>query len=82
MCWDERYQRLAWLASPINCQTKIHDEPNNDHCSYHIKTRLLICEANQLTGFYMMGKNTIDRNLLIAYEKTHYIIDKILVKLQ
>ena len=30
----------------------------------------------------MMGKNTIDRNLLIAYEKTHYIIDKILVKLQ
>ena len=27
----------------------------NDQCSHHIETSQLICRANQLTGFYMMG---------------------------
>ena len=26
-----------------------------DQCSHHIETSQLICRANQLTGFYMMG---------------------------
>ena len=30
-------------------------QPFNDQCSHHIETSLLICSANQLTGFYMMG---------------------------
>ena len=29
--------------------------PFNDQCSRHIETSQLICSANQLTGFYMMG---------------------------
>ena len=29
--------------------------PFNDLCSHHIETSQLICSANQLTGFYMMG---------------------------
>ena len=29
--------------------------PFNDQCSHHIETSQLICSANQLTGFYMMG---------------------------
>ena len=27
----------------------------NDQYSHHIETSQLICKANQLTGFYMMG---------------------------
>ena len=27
----------------------------NGQCSHHIETSQLICPANQLTGFYMMG---------------------------
>ena len=30
-------------------------QPFNDQCSHHIETGQLICSANQLTGFYMMG---------------------------
>ena len=30
-------------------------EPFNDQCSHHVETSQLICRANQLTGFYMMG---------------------------
>ena len=29
--------------------------PFNDQCFHHIETNQLICRANQLTGFYMMG---------------------------
>ena len=29
--------------------------PLNDQCSHHIETSQLICRANQLTGFYIMG---------------------------
>ena len=29
--------------------------PFNDQCFPHIETNQLICRANQLTGFYMMG---------------------------
>ena len=30
-------------------------KPFNDPCSNHIETSQLICSANQLTGFYMIG---------------------------
>ena len=30
-------------------------EPFNGQCSYHVETSQLICSANQMTGFYMMG---------------------------
>ena len=30
-------------------------EPLNDQCSHHIESSQLICRANQLTAFYMMG---------------------------
>ena len=30
-------------------------KPFNDQCSHYIDTSQLICSANQLTGFYMMG---------------------------
>ena len=30
-------------------------EPFNNQCPHHIETSQLICRANQLTGFYMMG---------------------------
>ena len=30
-------------------------QPFNDQCSHHIETSQLICYANQLTGFYMVG---------------------------
>ena len=29
--------------------------PFNDQCSHHIETSQLICSANQLTGFCMIG---------------------------
>ena len=29
--------------------------PIIDQCSHHIETSQLICTANQLTGYYMMG---------------------------
>ena len=29
----------------------------NDQCSNYIETSQLICSANQLIGFYMMGGN-------------------------
>ena len=29
--------------------------PFNDQCSHHTETSQLICRANQLTGFYMIG---------------------------
>ena len=30
-------------------------KPFNNQCSHHIETSQLICSANQLTGFYMIG---------------------------
>ena len=30
-------------------------EPLNDQCSHHVESSQLICRANQLTAFYMMG---------------------------
>ena len=30
-------------------------KPFNDQCSHHIETSQLICSANQLISFYMMG---------------------------
>ena len=33
-----------------------------DQCSHHIETSQLICGANQLTGFYMMG-TLVDKGL-------------------
>ena len=30
-------------------------KPFNDPCSNHVETSQLICSANQLTGFYMIG---------------------------
>ena len=35
-------------------------KPFNDQCSYHIETSQLICRANQLTGFYMMGTLVVE----------------------
>ena len=35
--------------------------PFNDQCSHHIETSHLICSANQLTGFYMMGTLVVKR---------------------
>ena len=37
--------------NPINNYLK----PFNGQCSHHIETSQLICSANQLTSFYMMG---------------------------
>ena len=37
---------------PIKCQF----QPTNDQCFPHIEISQLTCLANQLTGFYMMGK--------------------------
>ena len=31
----------------------------NDQCSHHIETSHLICNTNQLTGFYMTGKQQL-----------------------
>ena len=39
-----------------------------DQCSHHIETSQLICSANQLTGFYMMG-TLVDKWL--SSEKSH-----------
>ena len=38
-------------------QAEVGDDswPFNDQCSYHIETSQVICWANQLTGFYIMG---------------------------
>ena len=33
----------------------LHLKHFNDQCSHHIETSQLICSANQLIGFYMMG---------------------------
>ena len=30
-------------------------QPSNNQCFHHIETSQLICRANQLTGFYIMG---------------------------
>ena len=30
----------------------------NDQCSHHIETSHLICNTNQLTGFYMRGSSS------------------------
>ena len=34
---------------------EILTHPFNNQCFHHIETNQLICTANQLTGFYMMG---------------------------
>ena len=34
-------------------------QPNKCHCCPHIETTQLICQANQLTGFYMTANNDI-----------------------
>ena len=34
----------------------------NDQSSHHIETSQLICSANQLTGFYMMGTLVVKRS--------------------
>ena len=44
---------------------RLSNEHFNDQCSHHIETRLLICRANQLTGFYMMG-TLVDKRLKTA----------------
>ena len=31
------------------------NQPFNDQCSHHIEISQLICSANQMTDFYMMG---------------------------
>ena len=47
----------------------IHDKkpfvsyPFNDKCCHHIATIPLICFANQLTGFYMIG-TLVDKGLI------------------
>ena len=40
--------------------------PFNDQCSHHIDTSHMICSANQLTGFNIMGKLVI-KGLTLEY---------------
>ena len=44
----------SWKISPSPLSLSIYST-FNDQCSHHIETSKLICIANQLTGFYMMG---------------------------
>ena len=42
----------------------------SDQCYYHIETSQLICRANQLTGFYMMGTLVlVKRTMTFPYLK-------------
>ena len=41
--------------------------PFNDQCFHHIETIQLICTANQLTGFYMMGKLTLEVKIIFPF---------------
>ena len=36
-------------------------QPFNNQCSHHVATSQLICRANQLTDFYMMGALVVKR---------------------
>ena len=37
---------------------------------YYIETSLLICSANQWTGFYMIGTSVIKELNILTYEKS------------
>ena len=50
-------------------------QPSNDKYSRHTETSLLICRANQVTGFYMMRKLVVKR-LTIVHE-AHGCLGKI-----
>ena len=41
--------------------------PFNDQCFHHIETSHLICRANQLTGFYVMG-TLVGKGLIVNFE--------------
>ena len=44
-----------------------HDELFHDGGSYQIETSILICSANQWTGFYMLGTSVM-KELMIGIE--------------
>ena len=48
----------------LQCST-FSNYPFNDHCSHHIETSQLICRANQVTSFYMMGTLFVKRLTII-----------------
>ena len=43
-------------------------KPFNNQCSHHIETSQLICSANQLTGFYMIGSLFVKGLIIIFFE--------------
>ena len=45
----------ATAGGPIMKPSPVKALLLNDQCSHHIETSQLICRANKLTGFYMMG---------------------------
>ena len=51
---------------PISAAKALYDiKPFNGQCSHYIETSQLICIANQLTGFYMMGTLAV-KGLMIS----------------
>ena len=50
---------------PLNAQ----HYPFSDQCSHHIETSQLICRANQLTGFHMMG-TLVAKGLTLIFVQT------------
>ena len=56
---SEQRQWLAYDIVVVNFEQIRFFQYNvltlNDQCSHHIETSQLICRADQLTGFYMMG---------------------------
>ena len=55
-------KNLSLTRHSINLSV-ITDQHFNDQISHHIETSKLICSANQLTGFYMMG-TLLDEGLM------------------
>ena len=49
------------LTFVYECAIRLHFQPFKDQCSHHIETSQLICSANQLTSFYMMGILVVKR---------------------
>ena len=46
--------------------------PFNDQCSHHRETSQLICSANQLSGFYMMGTLVVKKLKRSENQKSYF----------
>ena len=57
----ERNKKTAPSLPLLSCELSVSVKENPDRKKNHVETKQLICNVNQLTGFYMSGMLTWNR---------------------